>query len=86
MTIEMSNKEFDPQVGILGLYHHEIIFAHKISVTDGLPYGDAITGIKDHTDYWEELRLQGELDQFPFELRFEYFFHSAWSCRLLFRH
>lgn len=37
-----------PQVGIFWLYRHEIIFAHKVLLADGVRYGDAITGIKDH--------------------------------------
>ena len=61
------------QVGIFWLYCHKIIFAHKVSLADGLRYGDAIIGIKDHADYWEELRARGELSQLSPELRDEYF-------------
>ena len=39
----------------------------------GEHYGAAITGIKDHADYWEELRKLGKLSILPQELREEYF-------------
>lgn len=62
-----------PQVGIFWLYRHKIIFTHKVSLADGVRYGDAITGIKDHADYWEELWAKRELAQLPTELQDEYF-------------
>ena len=36
-------------------------------------YGNAITGIKDHADYWEELRADGSLNVLPENLQDEYF-------------
>ena len=65
--------QFIPQDGIFWLYRHEIIFAHKVPLSCGLKYGDAITGTKDHADYWEELREIGKLTQLPTELQDEYF-------------
>lgn len=62
-----------PQVGIFWLYRHKIIFAHKVSLADGVRYGNAITGIKAHADYWKELRAKRELAQLPTELQDEYF-------------
>ena len=35
--------------------------------------GEAITGTKDHADYWEELRSVGELSVLPHHLQDEYF-------------
>lgn len=61
------------QVGIFWLYRHEIIFAHKVPLADGAHYGNAVTGTKDHADYWEELRISEKLAQLPPELREEYF-------------
>lgn len=52
-----------PQVGIFWLYCHKIIFTHKVSLADGVRYGNAITGIKAHADYWKELRAKRELAQ-----------------------
>ena len=39
----------------------------------GERYGDAITGVKDHADYWEELRCEGKLNALDEPLRDEYF-------------
>ena len=69
----MTSNDLAPRVGIFWMYHHEIIFDHKITLDEGIHYGDAITGTNDHADYWEELRLKGVLTQLPLSLRDEYF-------------
>lgn len=62
-----------PKVGIFWLYQHEIIFSHSVSLAEGLHYGEAVTGVKDHADYWEELRNGGKLAVLPQALQEEYF-------------
>ena len=52
-------EKHEPLVGIFRLYGHDIAFSHAVPLSAGLRYGDAITGTKDHADYWEELRAQG---------------------------
>ncbi|MBQ2553335.1 MAG: hypothetical protein II563_10900 [Treponema sp.] len=63
----------DPKLGIFWFYDGEIIFSHAVCLVDGLHYGDAVTGVKDHADYWEELGRKGELDVLDESLREEYF-------------
>lgn len=58
----------EPKVGILWLFNHEIIFSHSVPLSEGFLYGEAITGIKDHAAYWEELRKKKELFQLPVRL------------------
>ena len=53
------------KLGIFWIYRHEVIFSHSVPLADGLPYDEAITGTKDHADYWEELRSAGELSVLP---------------------
>ena len=67
------NATCDPFVGIFWLYAHRLVFTHAVPLADGLRYGDAVTGRKDHADYWEELLLQVKLNILPMELREEYF-------------
>ena len=62
-----------PRVGIFWLYKHEIAFKHAIPLAEGLAYGDAVGGTKDHADYWEELRSSGELEKLPVVMQDEYF-------------
>ena len=62
-----------PKVGIFWIYRHEIIFSHSVNLSDGERYGEAITGMKDHADYWEELHQNGLLSALPEPLRDEYF-------------
>lgn len=57
------------KLGIFWIYRHEVIFSHSVPLADGLPYGEAITGTKDHADYWEELRSAGELSVLPHHLQ-----------------
>ena len=61
------------KLGIFWIYRHEVFFSHSVPIADGLPYGEAITGTKDHADYWEELRSAGELSVLPHHLQDEYF-------------
>lgn len=64
-----------PKVGIFWIYRHAVVFKHSVPLSEGLHYGDAVTGIKDHADYWEELRVSGEFERLrlPEELCEEYF-------------
>lgn len=75
----------DPKLGIFWFYDGEIIFSHAVCLVDGLHYGDAVTGVKDHADYWEELERKGKLDVLDESLREEYFFHSTGQGCLSFR-
>ena len=45
-----------------------------MEVEKGLPYGDCITGLFDHTDFWDKLEASNELEKLPQILRSEYFF------------
>ena len=67
----MPNKQ--ALVGIWWFYGGRPIFVHSVPLSQGLHYGSAITGIKDHADYWEELQESGKLTALPVELRDEYF-------------
>lgn len=62
----------EPFVGIFWFYNGLVMFSHAVPLTEGLIYGDAITGVKDHADYWEELS-KGQLSFLPESLRQEYF-------------
>ena len=62
-----------PHVGIWWFYGGSPIFVHSVPLSQGLHYGDAITGIKDHAGYWEELRESGKLSDLPPKLHDEYF-------------
>lgn len=61
-----------PFVGIFWFYKDLVMFPHAVPLAEGLIYGDAITGVKDHADYWEELAM-GQLSFLPEYLRKEYF-------------
>ena len=61
------------KLGIFWIYRHEVFFSYSVPLADGLPYGEALTGTKDHADYWEELRSAGELSVLPHHLQDEYF-------------
>ena len=63
----------NPKVGIFWFYKGKVIFSHAVSVDDGFLYGDAITGTRDHAEYWEELRKAGKLNVLDESLREEYF-------------
>ena len=50
------------------------VFVHAVSLEQGLRYDKAITGIKDHAEYWEELGKNScQLNVLPPKLREEYF-------------
>ncbi len=70
---EQSSNEALPSVGIFWLYGECVIFAERTPVAEGQPYGDAVSGWRDHAEYWEELRSSGSLDVLPEPLREEYF-------------
>lgn len=69
--LSVKMKTDTPYVGIFWIYNGFVIFSHAVSVVEGLAYGTAITGIKDHADYWEETKnWHGFI---PEEFRNEYF-------------
>ena len=68
-----SLKYDSPHVGIFWFYGGKIIFCHSVPLSEGVTYGDAVTGIKDHADYWEELRKESLLSALSEEKRNEYF-------------
>ena len=70
---ELSHKDESPSVGIFWFYDGSPVFVHAVPVKEGLRYDKAITGIKDHADYWEELKSKGQLGILPENLREEYF-------------
>ena len=63
-----------PSVGIWWFYYDDILFADTIKLEKGLPYGDCITGLSDHADFWDKLEASEELEKLPQILRSEYFF------------
>lgn len=67
------NNCIKPSVGIWWFYYEDVLFADPIEVEKGLPYGDCITGLSDHADFWDKLEAAGELEKIPSFLRFEYF-------------
>ncbi|MCR5765880.1 MAG: hypothetical protein K6G09_07900 [Treponema sp.] len=69
----MKNCSF-PSVGIWWYYYDEILFAAPIEVEKGLQYGDCVTGLSDHADFWDKLESVGELNKLPPLLRSEYFY------------
>ena len=46
--------ESKPLVGIFWFYYGLPLFVHAVPLEQGLRYDKAITGIKDHAEYWEE--------------------------------
>ena len=62
-----------PSVGIWWFYYDNILYADPVAVENGIPYGDCITGLSDHADYWDKLEAAGELKKLPPLLRSEYF-------------
>lgn len=63
-----------PSVGIWWFYYGEVLFADSVAVENGLPYGECITGLSDHAEFWEQLLKNGELDKIPQNLQSEYFY------------
>lgn len=61
------------EVGIFWIYHGKIIFKNAVPVEEGLSYGHAVNGYKDHSDYWDELDESNQLKCLPPNLRSEYF-------------
>ena len=62
-----------PSVGIWWFYYDDVLFADPVEVEKGLPYGECITGLSDHADFWDKLEAAGELKKIPNFLRSEYF-------------
>ena len=63
-----------PSVGIWWFYCDEILFADPVDAAHGLPYGECVTGLSDHADFWDKLEAAGELEKIPPLLRCEYFY------------
>ena len=63
-----------PSVGIWWFYYDEVLFADSVAAENGLPYGECITGLSDHADFWEQLFEKGELNKLPLILQSEYFY------------
>ncbi|MDD6962164.1 MAG: hypothetical protein PUI64_04595 [Treponema succinifaciens] len=63
-----------PSVGIWWFYYGEVLFADSVAVENGLPYGECITGLSDHAEFWKQLLKNGELDKIPQNLQSEYFY------------
>lgn len=70
-SLEEKIKTSEPFVEIFWFYNGFVIFPHAVQLTNGLHYGNTITGTKDHADYWDE--LAGHLSFLPSSLRKEYF-------------
>ena len=66
--LEEKIKTSEPFVGIFWFYNGFVIFPHAVQLTNGLHYGNTITGTKDHADYWDELagHLSCSPDENPF--------------------
>ena len=62
-----------PSVGIWWFYYDDVLFADPVEVEKGLLYGECITGLSDHADFWDKLEAAGELEKIPSFLRSEYF-------------
>lgn len=63
-----------PSVGIWWFYYDDVLFANPIEVDKGMPYGDCITGLSDHADFWDKLAAEEKLSELPPTLRPEYFY------------
>lgn len=61
-------------VGIWWFYYDEVLFTDPIEVEKGLTYGDCITGLTDHVEFWDILEADGRLAELPSLLRSEYFY------------
>ncbi len=62
-----------PSVGIWWFYYDDVLFADPVEVEKGLLYGECITGLSDHADFWDKLEAAEELEKIPSFLRSEYF-------------
>ena len=71
-ALDKKLKTSTPFAGIFWFYNGHVMFPHAVPLSEGLHYGGAVTGIKDHADYWEEL-AKGKLFYLPENLRQEYF-------------
>lgn len=66
--------EQKPRVGIFWFYNGLPIFVHAVPLDEGARYDKAITGTKDHAEYWDELgKGSCHLNVLPPKLREEYF-------------
>ena len=63
-------KKQEPFVGIFWFFYGLPVFVHAVHISEGQHYDKAITGIKDHADYWEENSGRKYL---PEHLQREYF-------------
>lgn len=61
------------EVGIFWFYRGKLVFKDAVPVAQGVSYGEAITGRRDHAEFWDELYGAGELGRLPECLREEYF-------------
>lgn len=62
-----------PSVGIWWFYYDEVLFADPIEVEKGLTYGDCITGLTDHAEFWDILEVDGRLAELTdFDTDFHY--------------
>ena len=44
----------EPRVGVFWV-EGTVIHSHSVTLSEGLPYGDAVNGPKDHVEFWPEL-------------------------------
>lgn len=66
--------ESKPLVGIFWFYYGLPLFVHAVPLEQGLRYDKAVTGTKDHAEYWDELgKGSCHLNVLPPKLREEYF-------------
>ncbi len=66
--------ESKPLVGIFWFYYGLPLFVHAVPLEQGLRYDKAVTGTKDHAEYWDELgKGSCHLNVLPPRLREEYF-------------
>ena len=63
-----------PSVGIWWFYYDDVLFADSVEVQNVVPYGECITGISDHAQFWDKLSASGELAKLPQIFRSEYFY------------
>lgn len=54
-----------PSVGIWWFYYDAVLFCDPVEVEDGLTYGDCITGLTDHAEFWDILEADGRLAELP---------------------
>lgn len=63
----------NPSVGIWWFYNDTVLLSDPIETDKGNVYGDCITGLTDHADFWDLAIKNNKLESLPSAAFIEYF-------------